>query len=503
VAQLADARRQFTLTPEEFALLNPNTRTCPVFRSQRDAELTKKLYRAAPVLIREEVKNEAGEVIAPEVNPWGIRFQRMMDMANDSGLFLTDPAQSAEPTLPLYEAKMIHQFDHRWASYAPGTDESGAQEVRAAHKADPAYTVQPRYWVDAREVLARIARVPRPVAKVWLALHQAQDAADRDDAQQALWLALAAWVAGELFRREAGPPPAAGYADGAALRGAQQAQRRIAADYPACAAALAAARITGKKAVAEFAKWARQDVETPLSDDDLATLRRLAGEAPGETRERALLATLDAWMDAKSPRWLMGWRDICRATDERTVIASVVPRVGLGDKFLLMFPTQPPELIAALLGNLNSISFDYVARQKVGGTSLKYFTMKQLVAIPPDRYTAADLDFIVPRVLELTYTAWDLRPWAQDLGFDGPPFAFDPDRRAMLRAELDAYYARLYGLTENELRYILDPAEVEGPDYPSETFRVLKEGELRAFGEYRTRRLVLEAWRALQAEARR
>lgn len=63
-----------------------------------------------------------------------------------------------------------------------------------------------------------------------------------------------------------------------------------------------------------------------------------------------------------------------------------------------------------------------------------------------------------------------------------------------LSAELDVNYAHLYGLTRDELCYILDPADVMGDDYPSETFRVLKNGELREFGEYRTQRLVLEAW---------
>ncbi len=125
---------------------------------------------------------------------------------------------------------------------------------------------------------------------------------------------------------------------------------------------------------------------------------------------------------------------------------------------------------------------------------------KQFPVLPPDRYTDADLAYIVPRVLELTYTAHDLAGWAKDLGHDGPPFPFDPERRAILRAELDAYYARLYSLTRDELRYILDPAEVMGEDYPSETFRVLKNKELREFGEYRTQRLVLEAWKALEAQ---
>ena len=79
---------------------------------------------------------------------------------------------------------------------------------------------------------------------------------------------------------------------------------------------------------------------------------------------------------------------------------------------------------------------------------------------------------------------------------------------AVLRSELDACYARLYGLTRDELRYILDPKDVYGPDpstgsgqaFPGETFQVLKEKEERAFGEYRTRRLVLEAWDRLEAE---
>jgi hypothetical protein len=97
----------------------------------------------------------------------------------------------------------------------------------------------------------------------------------------------------------------------------------------------------------------------------------------------------------------------------------------------------------------------------------------------------------------LANTDCDLAFPAKDLGHNGPPFPFSPERLAQLRAEINAYYARLYGHTRNELRYILDPADVMGDDYPSETFRVLKNGELREFGEYRTQRLVLEAWDAL------
>lgn len=79
-------------------------------------------------------------------------------------------------------------------------------------------------------------------------------------------------------------------------------------------------------------------------------------------------------------------------------------------------------------------------------------------------------------------------------GFGLPPFRWSDERRAVLRAELDARIARLYGLTRDELRYILDPADVYGPEFPGETFRVLKEKETKLYGEYRTRRLVLEAW---------
>jgi hypothetical protein len=117
VDQLSDLRRRFTLSPDEFRLINPNTLTCPVFRSARDAELTKKLYRAAPVLINEA--QEGG-------NPWQLSFHtRLFHMAEDSHLFLD---QAGAHAVPLYEAKMIHQFDHRWATYTPSGDSRELRE---------------------------------------------------------------------------------------------------------------------------------------------------------------------------------------------------------------------------------------------------------------------------------------------------------------------------------------------------------------------------------------
>jgi hypothetical protein len=164
-----------------------------------------------------------------------------------------------------------------------------------------------------------------------------------------------------------------------------------------------------------------------------------------------------------------------------------------------LFPDCSARQAAALYGSLNSLTCDYCARQKVGGTALKYFTFKQLPVLPPSTYSEAALNFLVPRVLELTYTSYSMTPFARDLGYEGEPFQWDEDGRAFLRAELDAWYGRAYGITRDELRYILDPADVMGPDYPSETFRVLKNSEIKRYGEYRTRRLVLEAWDRMEA----
>lgn len=112
-------------------------------------------------------------------------------------------------------------------------------------------------------------------------------------------------------------------------------------------------------------------------------------------------------------------------------------------------------------------------------------------------YTPADLAFIVPRVLELTYTSNALASFARDLGYDGKPFPLDEHRRSHLRAELDAFHARAYDLSRDELRYILDPEDAMDPGYPSETFRVLKSKEIKQHGEYRTARLTLAAWDAM------
>lgn len=524
VSQLADPRRRFTLTPEEFRLINPNTLTCPVFRSERDAELTKKLYRAAPVLMRDVViagEGKQAKVVEPAQNPWGISFMRMLDMANDSHLFKTEPAPDR---LPLYEAKLIHQFDHRWATYTP---DGNSRDVTPTEKADPAFTITPRYWVQAREVWLRVARLPEGLMK-----------ALKDNNRKAIVVSvnhlLFFWWLAEQRQTHPGLrlyPAWQGFVKQHPY--AQQVSPwslGLCGNNPTVLQPLNDDYLPGapEPEVVRYTEGARNATGWIAIDPQIEeAMLRLAADycylpAPDEplADEQAVLALAERWLQAACPQWLMGWRDICRATDERTVIASVVPLAGVGNQMpLMLFPEGGNRArFAALLANLSALVFDFVARHKTGGTHMNYFIYKQLPVLPPDRYTEADLAFIVPRVLELTYTSLDLQPWAEELVSAWKtetgdwkhctpeairrspltPFPYDPDRRATLRAELDAYYARLYGLTEEELRYILDPADVMGEDYPSETFRVLKEKEVREYGQYRTRRLVQEAWGKLE-----
>jgi hypothetical protein len=175
VEEIDNSERRFTLTAEQIARINPNTRTAPVFRSLADAELTAKLYARVPVLIEERAADQGGNT-----NPWGITFQTQFHMSNDSGHFRTPQALEAEGwsrdgtdwlreadarlerRVPLYEAKMIHHFDHRWATYAGGSvdDEEGARDCTLVEKQNPAFEPVPRYWVPESEVKLRAARVP-------------------------------------------------------------------------------------------------------------------------------------------------------------------------------------------------------------------------------------------------------------------------------------------------------------------------------------------------------
>jgi hypothetical protein len=390
-ARLDESVLHIHLTAKDFALLNPNTGTCPIFRSGSDAELTKAIHRRVPILLREN---------DPRGSLWGVSFMRMFDMANDSRLFRTKELVGADDDIrPLYEAKMAHHFDHRHGTYEGQTEAQAAinklPEPDSDTKANPAFQIWPRYWLAASEVEARLA-----------------------------------------------------------------------------------------------GRWDRG--------------------------------------------WLLGWRDITNATNERTVIASVLPRVAVGHTTPLFFPcAESISAVPGLSANLASFAMDYAARQKVGGTHLTYTVINQLPVLPPATYDRTCRwyplreavppgmspqgsrlsDWLLPRVLELTYTAWDLQPFALDCGYDGPPFRWDDERRFLLRAELDAAFFHLY--LESTATGEWKPAPDETPaqlaelkahfptprhavEYILETFPIVKKRDIARYGDYRTKATIVQMYDQMQ-----
>ena len=363
---LADVpQRRFELTPEEVLALNPNTGTLPVFRTRVDADITLGVYRRHPILIRDDATGS---------NPWRLSFVRLFDMANDSGLFqqpedLDSSAfdgwsyEGETEYLPLYEAKMLGHFDHRFSTYKGATqkqlNKGTLPRLSNEQHDDPNVEPQARYWIARPKVAS-------------------------------------------------------------ALEG----------------------------------KW-EQD-------------------------------------------WLLGWRDITKADQMRTFISSALPTSAVGHKFPLAFPEDPAHgpLLHAVW---SSMAFDYVARQKISGTGMTYFIVKQIACPTPGTFAQACgwqpgctlAEWVIPYVLELSYTSWRLRPYAREMGDDGPPFRWDPDRRALLQTELDAAMLHVYGLTRVEAEHVLD------------SFRVVRKYEERDHGEYRTRRLVLEAYDRVAAATSR
>jgi hypothetical protein len=368
MSELSETSRRFTLSASDFEILNPNTKTCPTFRSLRDANINIALYRRSGILWREN--DEAAG------NPWGMHFMAMLHMANDSDLFrsrseLPDTGTSVADNgvvrrtgdfVPLIEAKMLHHFDHRYGDYSdkpPESENTSLPDVPVARLQNPAYCPLPRYWVSKAEV----------------------------------------------------------------------------------------DRIVGHK-------WHHN--------------------------------------------WFLGWRDICRSFDERTVIVSLIPRVAVNHKFPIMLPAVEPRLVACLYALLSSHALDYSARQKLGGASLTYFIIKQLPVPSPIAFSkvtswngSADLlSWILPRVLELTYTAWDLEPFARDIGYAGSPFRWDPERRFVLRCELDAAFFHLYGLSKEDTAYVMD------------SFPIVRKNDEKTHGTFRTKDVILEIYGEMAEAAR-
>ena len=363
-SDLDEDNRRFALSSRDFGLLNPNTKTCPIFRTSRDAEITKSIYRRLPVLVDES--NTDG-------NPWDISFQSMFHMANDSDLFqerewfesrgyilegnqYVDPDRNAactdsngepEKCLPLYEGKMISLFDHRAADVV--------RSETAVHRQN-----QPSYLDSS--VKADPGRLSQPMS----------------------------WIA------------------------------------------------------------------EPLVD---ARLRSKSG-----------------------CRWILGYSTVTSATNARTMIAALLPRSAMGHKIQVVWSSDRHWLCSVL----NSCAFDFVARQKLGGTELGLFVVRQL-AVPHRIDLVPFSAFVDSRILELSYSSWDMVQLAESLNRHDPPFRWDEDRRAAIRAELDALMFHLYGVSREDADYIMD------------TFPIIRRKDEETHGEFRSKRLILDRYDAMTA----
>lgn len=387
IDHLLDPRRIYTLRTDDFARFNPNTKLCPIFRTAKDANLTAKIYRNAPILINDET-NE---------NPWGIRFMMMFNMASASSLFYTRKQLDDmggelhgnsynvgnEIYVPLYEGKMFWHYNHHYAEF-PNEYEvqkrpSSINSTLIGTLADSNSSITPWYWVKKSLVDERLT--------------------DKDRNGNVRW------------------------------------------------------------------QWKHS--------------------------------------------YYIAFRDVTNATNERTCVATLMPSgVAAGHKAPLVFTSRSLIPSACFAAMLSSLVFDYVARQKVGGSSMALFIMKQQPVLTSDQIPSATQWKIVKRVAELCYFNHDMDDWASELWEKmneeqraelpqlgaQQPWIYNPERKAILQAELDAIFAHLYGLNTEDLRYILDPEDVCGKGCINETFRVLKDNEIRQYGEYRTKRLVLEAW---------
>jgi len=398
------------LTPEDFATVNPNTGTAPIFRARRDAELTTEIYRRLPVL----VDRSAGE----EGKTWKLKYSTMFHMTNDSHLFRTreelEEREGAWPIggnhfdsaagvwVPLYEGKMVQAFDHRAASIVIKRENlhrpAQPEPARPEQHRDPNWLPGPQYWVAATECG---------------------------------WDEGSGWVLG--FKEITAPTNVRTF---------------IAALLPAVG----------------FGN------EVPILRPEVMADRSAPGA--GESARSG---------DTARSVWRSG-----PALNEDSPAS--VPR---------MHPERREWLLA---GNLNATIFDFVTRQKVQGQTLNLFIVEQLPIVPPERYervcfgpkTAAEI--VREAVLELTYTAHDMAPFARDLGYVDeagvvkPPFRWDEERRLHLRAKLDAVFFHLYGVTDrDDIRYVYS------------TFPIVERQETSEYSRFRTRDLCLAYLNALSA----
>lgn len=581
---LRDPRRVFTLTADDIARINPNTRTLPVFRTRQDADLTRAIYQRVPVLVNERT----GE------NPWDVRFMAMFHMSNDSHLFRTRAELEKQGYrlvgnvfVPSPPSPLSHAAGEGGRIAAPDLSSRAAGEggyelpkasqeliARARQLRREATTAESLLWelLRDRRLLGRKFRRQHPIGQFIAdffcddarliieidgAVHREPTQQERDRLREEILrehgFAMLRFTNEQIFDHT------------------EQVLREIAAfvtahsyEHPSPLSQSLGRGVGGEGYLPLYEakmiwhydhRYGTYEGVRDRSSTQLPTPNERQHADPHFVVQpwywvpaEEVQAHLGEWQRG----WLLGFRNVARSTDERTAIFSLLPRVGVGNSLPVLLPSNiSAPFVAGLVANFSTLPFDWVVRQKLAGVNMNFFYVEQLPVLPPEAYTPEDLRFIVPRVLELVYTSWDMKPFADDVwreadeglravirphpptpspaalgeGFPFPSFTWNEERRAILRAELDAYYARLYGLTRKQLRYILDPAdltereledildpreEVADPlepagyatraaasTFPGETFRVLKEKEIRQFGEYRTRRLVLEAWEKL------
>ena len=463
VSDLEQSARRFSLSPEDFELLNPNTLTCPAFRSASDADLARRLYRSSPILVRH--LNDDGEE-----NSWGVSIrQGLFHLTNDINAGVIGDLEAGyipkDNDHVLYEGKNIQQYDHRWATYVGADAGSKPETVEVADfdKQNKDFEIRSRYLVGSMDLLKATAIFPDEVIE-----------ALAGKSPHACVAAMASFVLGH---------------EGAGDLEIKNQSASITGRYGSVFSTLSGRSDWVYEGVVSKAKRYRA-----FGEEEMTIMKNAAGP----------IEALSQIISKRLPKWFIGWRDITSATNERTMLAAVIPYSGPSYTLRVITKIAPPPMVqAALLANLNSLVLDYVARQSMNGSHLSDYIVKQLPILPPQRYAPRDLDFISPRVLELTYTSSSLKEWAAAFGYEGPVFKYDVERRANLSAELDAYYGYIYGLSREDLVYILDPKAAMGPKHPSETFRGLKNNEMKEFGEYRTQRLVLEAWDRIVEPLRR
>ena len=224
-----------------------------------------------------------------------------------------------------------------------------------------------------------------------------------------------------------------------------------------------------------------------------------------------------------SHMYYLGYRKIISAVaDSRSMVACILPQMAVSDSFPLFLSGLPANLTGCLCACLNSFCLDYNLRQKASGANLNLYIFKQLASPLPATYNNPCLwgngeqamnDWILPYVLELTFTAWDLESFARECGYVGPPFHWDEDRRFLLRCELDAAFFHLYlpaesngnwhraeGETDNELESLKAnfPTPRSAVDYIMESFPIIRNKDIKKYGDYRTKLVILKIYDQMQ-----